>query len=388
MARSSTPRADRTKKPALDATSFARHASPHDARDLLSPIGGDPDVTVQIPARTHATPPDLAALSRPRRASTARPIAASDKALVERTTRVLSAIQIAEPRLPAVLAPSDDRKSSGLTLITASKVPALRWIAAPPRAPRRIAPRTWRVAAIMWMLAVLLVAGGAFAVANTIGQRVKPRAFAPRGASLDTLPSDAQLVDDWATGSGVSSLDIGGGAGPGSTAPGSAGLPLKPTTPATPVANSAPPPTTGGIQAAPVQPWPPTNAFMYVPGHPAFAVASSGGYYSWTFGQCTWWAQNERRDENLMHMGNAQYWAGVAASRGYRVGSAPAANATVVFQPGVQGAGGAGHVAHVVAVYPDGWFLVSEMNFFWNGGGNARVDYRFAHSGSGVSFIY
>jgi surface antigen len=66
----------------------------------------------------------------------------------------------------------------------------------------------------------------------------------------------------------------------------------------------------------------------------------------------------------------------------------PRANATVVFQPGVQGAGGAGHVAHVVAVYPGGWFLVSEMNFYWNGGGWARVDYRYAHMGSGVSFIY
>jgi len=39
-------------------------------------------------------------------------------------------------------------------------------------------------------------------------------------------------------------------------------------------------------------------------------------------------------------------------------------------------------------VYPGGWFLVSEMNFFWNGGGWGRVDYRFAHAGSGVSFIY
>ena len=164
---------------------------------------------------------------------------------------------------------------------------------------------------------------------------------------------------------------------------------MKTATPATPAPKqSTPPASNSGIQAAPVQPWPPSNAYMYVPGHPAFAVSGSGGFYSWTFGQCTWWAQNKRRDENLMHMGNAQYWAGGAAGRGYKVGSTPAANATVVFQPGVQGAGGAGHVAHVEAVYPDGWFLVSEMNFYWNGGGNARVDYRFAHSGYGVSFIY
>ena len=37
---------------------------------------------------------------------------------------------------------------------------------------------------------------------------------------------------------------------------------------------------------------------------------------------------------------------------------------------------------------PGGWFLISEMNFYWNGGGWGRVDYRFAHSGPGVYFIY
>jgi hypothetical protein len=44
-------------------------------------------------------------------------------------------------------------------------------------------------------------------------------------------------------------------------------------------------------------------------------------------------------------------------------------------------------VAHVEAVYPGGWFLVSEMNFYANGGGWRRVDYRFAHAGAGVWFI-
>jgi len=31
---------------------------------------------------------------------------------------------------------------------------------------------------------------------------------------------------------------------------------------------------------------------------------------------------------------------------------------------------------------------LSEMNFHWNGGGWDRVDYRYAHVGTGVSFIY
>jgi surface antigen len=112
------------------------------------------------------------------------------------------------------------------------------------------------------------------------------------------------------------------------------------------------------------------------------------GYYPGSFGQCTWWAQYERRDENLAYMGDASDWAVVAAQRGLQVGDNPAPGATAVFQPGVQGAGGGGHVAHVIAVYPDGWFLISEMNFYWNGGGWGRVDYRYAHSGPGVEFIY
>jgi len=87
-------------------------------------------------------------------------------------------------------------------------------------------------------------------------------------------------------------------------------------------------------------------------------------------------------------MGNARYWAGNAPRRGLRVGSVPIRGATVVFQPGVQGAAGAGHVAHVLALYPDGWFLISEMNAYVNGGGWGRVSYRYVHVGWGVSFIY
>jgi hypothetical protein len=60
----------------------------------------------------------------------------------------------------------------------------------------------------------------------------------------------------------------------------------------------------------------------------------------------------------------------------------------VVFQPNVQGAGGSGHVGHVEQVLDNGWFIMSEMNFYWNGGGWGRVDWRYVHSGSGVAFIY
>lgn len=169
-------------------------------------------------------------------------------------------------------------------------------------------------------------------------------------------------------------------------APNPTPVPTKAPAP-TPVPTKAPEPN---ISPAPLSPWPPADQFsVYPPGRSSFGVSyPSDGYYGKSFGQCTWWAQNERRDENLQGMGNARYWAGNAVGRGYRVDSTPAPNATVVFQPGIQGAGGAGHVAHVIAVYPDGWFLISEMNFYWNGGGWGRVDYRYAHTGSGVQFIH
>jgi hypothetical protein len=32
--------------------------------------------------------------------------------------------------------------------------------------------------------------------------------------------------------------------------------------------------------------------------------------------------------------------------------------------------------------------LISEMNFYFNGGGWGRVSYRYAHSGAGVAFVY
>lgn len=125
------------------------------------------------------------------------------------------------------------------------------------------------------------------------------------------------------------------------------------------------------------------------PGHPAYRLPDYAGdpnaaYY----GYCTWYAQYRRMDERLINLGNAWQWAFNAPSHGLRVGTAPAVGATVVFQPGVEGAGGAGHVGHVEAVYGGGWFLISEMNMTWNGGGWGRVSYRYVLVERGVSFIY
>ncbi len=234
----------------------------------------------------------------------------------------------------------------------------------------------------------------------------------PAGSSSTPL-AQAQA---WQSQSGVFPILGGGGAAaPGMNAPGTAKAPASPppptaqaphiasqpaaTTPPKPTAAPAKPaaapakpaaaPPVSGILPAPVTPWPPANAWMSVPGHIPYAVSDPpGDPFAGAFGQCTWWAQHERPDENLRGIGNAMYWASGAMARGYRVGTTPAVNATVVFQPGVQGAGGPGHVAHVMALYPDGWFLISEMNAFGNGGGWGRVSFRYAHAGPGVQFIY
>ena len=141
--------------------------------------------------------------------------------------------------------------------------------------------------------------------------------------------------------------------------------------------------TSGGVSPTPagIGPW------VKPAGYHSYAMSSHGWYPSY-FGWCTWYASYRRQSEPLMQLGNAAAWAWNAPRHGLRTGTRPAVGATVVFQPHVQGASGAGHVAHVEKVYANGWFLVSEMAFYWNGGGFARVSYRYAHTGSGVSFIY
>ncbi|HEY7349170.1 MAG TPA: CHAP domain-containing protein [Ktedonobacterales bacterium] len=109
--------------------------------------------------------------------------------------------------------------------------------------------------------------------------------------------------------------------------------------------------------------------------------------YLW--GQCTWWAAHTNPHKNLARLGNAGMWAINARKRGLHVGTAPRVGATAVFAGRVQGASPFGHVAHVVAV-SGSRFKVSEMNYYGGSprGGFGKVDYRWAHTGSGVSFIY
>ena len=343
--------------------------------------------------------------TRSRRTTQARRLRPSDTALVTATTQLLAVVEPeAERRALVPLAPGRelvvdaewdgdrDADRGPVTIVTATMPPApsaLVRLGAPAPHPQPHARRA-RVALLSALVAVCMLVAVRYALPLTRDTSRPPSA-------TSHLPSIAggQLVaptGPWSTGSGVAdTLGLGGGAAPGVQAPGSAGAPVSKQQQSAAQSHGGTPSSGGGssgISPAPFRPWPPSNPFMYVPGHPSFGMSDVGGYYYWAFGQCTWWAQYKKQNENLTHMGSAMYWAAGAAARGYRTGSAPAAGATVVFQAGVQGAGGYGHVAHVVAVYPGGWFLVSEMNFYVNGGGWGRVDYRYAHTGWGVTFIY
>lgn len=96
-----------------------------------------------------------------------------------------------------------------------------------------------------------------------------------------------------------------------------------------------------------------------------------------SYGWCNWWPE-------VLH---PQY-SGSSALH-LPAHSTPKVGAVVSFSPGVQGASSGGHYAQVVAIAPGGkWVLITEMNFYWRGGGFKKVDYRFIHVGSGVSFRY
>jgi surface antigen len=297
---------------------------------------------------------------------------------------LLAPAVIEQPEAPAVYT---DAAPPSVTIVSGdatSRMVAMR-IAPPPRKKRH-----W-VSGVVILTLITAVSLTAIATVTPLASG-KAEGLAVNNSGALGLPVSLDAMNQAPSGKWVAVIgvqpnqDIGGGAGPGVSAPGSAGLPISSVKSA--VSTHVATGDVSGVSPAPLSPWPPTWAYVAVPGYSSFGMTDVGGFYSWAFGQCTWWAQYERRDENLMRMGNAQYWASGARSRGYTISSTPRTGATVVFQPGVQGAGGAGHVAHVVKVYPNNWFLISEMNFYWNGGGWGRVDYRFAHAGSGVQFIY
>lgn len=110
-------------------------------------------------------------------------------------------------------------------------------------------------------------------------------------------------------------------------------------------------------------------------------VAEDHGPDTFPYGQCTYYAATRR---DVTWGGNAWVW--YAAAAGIRPeGHVPVEGSLVVF-----GIGWAGHVAYVEHVNPDGSFVISEMNYYANGGGWGVVDRRTipANDSTIIGFIY
>ena len=104
---------------------------------------------------------------------------------------------------------------------------------------------------------------------------------------------------------------------------------------------------------------------------------SNGDYgNAYAAGQCTYWAYERRRQMGIgtpSYLGNGGNWWRSAPSYGLRVDHNPQVGAALSFLPGQDGADGTyGHVAVVEAVYGDGTFQISEMNW----GGPWNMHYR------------
>lgn len=113
----------------------------------------------------------------------------------------------------------------------------------------------------------------------------------------------------------------------------------------------------------------------------------SGNHFFW--GNCTYWA--DMRYHQLTGVwvpwfGNASAWASGAYSYGWHVSSTPKVYSIIVLQPGVQGAGWAGHVAIVEGINANG--SVNTTNYNWGAGNFGVETWATFYPGPGVSFIW
>jgi surface antigen len=120
----------------------------------------------------------------------------------------------------------------------------------------------------------------------------------------------------------------------------------------------------------------------------AVGVGTSG-FNRFFYGQCTYWA-NMRYYQLTGHqvawLGNAYQWAAGASSAGWVVSSTPHVHSIIVLQPGVQLAGGYGHVAVVESILGNG--VVSTSDWNWAGHWGVTTYVNFTYPMSGVSFVW
>ncbi|MDQ2906926.1 MAG: CHAP domain-containing protein [Chloroflexota bacterium] len=108
------------------------------------------------------------------------------------------------------------------------------------------------------------------------------------------------------------------------------------------------------------------------------------------YGQCTYWANmryHQLSGQWVSWRGNAYQWSYGARASGWVVSATPRVPSIMVLQPGVQGAGGYGHVAVVERINSDGSVYTSNYNWYSNGGWN-RLSYVTFQPGPGVSFVW
>jgi len=134
--------------------------------------------------------------------------------------------------------------------------------------------------------------------------------------------------------------------------------------------------SSGSYQTNPIPPAPPSG---------------SNGYDGFSYGQCTYWADlryHQLTNNWVPWGGDAWQWASGARAYGWNVSSSPHVPSIIVLQPGVQGAGGLGHVGVVERINSDGTVYVTNWNWYNNGGGWARWSWWDFTPGPGVSFVW
>jgi surface antigen len=141
------------------------------------------------------------------------------------------------------------------------------------------------------------------------------------------------------------------------------------------------------------------TAFVRQDGYDVSGVNNGGSLYTgsgvtpdrFSFGQCTYWVDlryHQLTGYWVNWIGNAYQWKdGALSAPGWIVSSTPHMPSIIVLQPGVQGAGGYGHVGVVERVNPDGSVYTSNMNWYANGGWD-RISYWTFTPGPGVSFVW
>ena len=112
-----------------------------------------------------------------------------------------------------------------------------------------------------------------------------------------------------------------------------------------------------------------------------------GNHFFW--GQCTFWAAFRYHQLTglwVPWLGNAADWAYNAPGYGWHVAYTPRVGSIIVLAPGVQGAGGYGHVAIVESINADG--SVNTSNFNWGFGDFGVMTYHTFYPGYGVTFVW